>query len=71
MRRFESEANFVLADFGDQDERVCRELREWGILVRPRGKEIPGTVRITVGDRRQTAALIDALEQTLSKGTRQ
>ncbi len=61
-----SQSNFVLAHFGDDDKRICREMRERGMLLRPRGKEIPGTVRITIGDKSQTAALIAALEKTLA-----
>ena len=34
-----------------------------GILVRERGYEIPGTVRITVGTREQTRQLLEALEE--------
>ena len=35
------------------------------MLLRSRAKEIPGAVRITVGDKEQTAQLIAALEETL------
>jgi histidinol-phosphate aminotransferase len=60
-----SEANFVLADFGDGAERVCSVCRERGILVRDRGKEIAGSVRLTVGTKRQTAQLIEALREAV------
>ncbi len=65
VERYPTDANFVLAQFGDDEERVCREMRERGMLLRSRAKEIPGAVRITVGDKAQTAELIAALEQTL------
>lgn len=65
VKHYPSQANFVLAQFGDDDERVCREMRERGMLLRSRAKEIAGAVRITVGDKAQTAQLIVALEETL------
>ena len=37
-------------------------LRERGVLVRERGYEIPGAVRITVGTREQTRRLLAELE---------
>ena len=58
---YPSDANFVLAQFGDRAETVYEALKAKGILVRPRPKEIPGTIRITAGTKRQTARVIDAL----------
>jgi len=60
-----SEANFVLARFGDSAPKLIADLRARSILVRDRGREIPGAVRITVGDRGQTARLIEALREVL------
>lgn len=67
IETFPSEANFILARF-DSDEtalRVYDELKQRGILVRPRLKEIAHCVRFTVGDRAQTNRLISALEEIL------
>ncbi|HUG82167.1 MAG TPA: histidinol-phosphate transaminase [Bryobacterales bacterium] len=62
-----SEANFVLAQFGDSLSDVCAGLREKGILIRDRGHEIPGAARITAGTREQAATLLTALEEVLAK----
>jgi histidinol-phosphate aminotransferase len=58
-----SSANFVLANFGKRAIEVRDALRERAILVRDRGYEIPGSVRITVGTRQQTRELMAALEE--------
>jgi histidinol-phosphate aminotransferase len=62
-----SEANFVLARFGNSALKLVADLRERGILVRDRGSEIPGAVRITVGDRAQTTRFITALREVLRR----
>jgi histidinol-phosphate aminotransferase len=61
-----SSANFVLANFGKRAIEVRDRLREHAILVRDRGYEAPGHVRITVGTRDQTRRLLTELEQLLS-----
>ncbi len=63
---YPSEANFVLATFGEQAAAVCARLREKGILVRDRSAELPGTVRITVGKLKQMRTLLTALEEVLA-----
>ncbi len=60
-----SSANFVLARFGKQAIPVRDALRGRGILVRDRSYEAAGCVRITVGTREQTRALLGALEEIL------
>ncbi len=62
ITHYRSEANFVLAQFGDRVKEVCAALREKGILIRDRSHEVPGTARITVGTREQAATLLTALE---------
>jgi histidinol-phosphate aminotransferase len=58
-----SSANFVLGRFGPRALAVRDALRGRGILVRDRSYEAAGCVRITVGTREQTRALLDALEE--------
>ena len=58
-----SSANFVLARVGPRAIEVRDALRDRGILVRDRGYEIPGAVRITAGTREQTRRLLAALEE--------
>jgi histidinol-phosphate aminotransferase len=58
-----SAANFVLIFAGDRAKQICAALREHAILVRDRSYEIPGAVRITVGNRAQTERMIKELEQ--------
>lgn len=63
---YPTQANFVLADFGEDAAQVCEALRERGILVRDRSGELPGTVRITVGTKSQTSKLLAALGEVLA-----
>jgi len=60
---FESQGNFVLMQLGTRAAQVRDGMRERGMLVRDRGHEIPGTVRVTVGTRDQMRAFLAALEQ--------
>ncbi len=62
-----SSANFVLGHFGDRAIEVRDALRGRAILVRDRSYEAPGCVRITVGTREQTRALLAALEEIWGK----
>lgn len=62
-----SSANFVLGHFGKRAIEVRDALREQAILVRDRGYEAPGCVRITVGTREQTRRLLAALEAIWNK----
>ena len=65
IRTIPSQANFVLARFGNRADVVVRQLRRRGILVRDRGHELPGWVRITLGTLSQTRRLIRALRAIL------
>ncbi len=60
---FESQGNFVLMQLGTRAAEVRDGMRERGMLVRDRGHEIPGTVRVTIGTRDQMREFITALEQ--------
>ncbi|MFN8684847.1 MAG: histidinol-phosphate transaminase [Acidobacteriota bacterium] len=56
-----SQANFVLMHIGPRAQEVCDRLKLEGILVRNRGYEIPGAVRVTVGTQEQTRRFLTAL----------
>jgi histidinol-phosphate aminotransferase len=65
-----SQANFVLfrAGAGRNDARAFAErMRKQDILVRDRSSDYgcEGCIRITLGTRRQTNRLLEALQQTL------
>jgi histidinol-phosphate aminotransferase len=62
-----SDANFVLARFGEATRRVCDGLLQKGILVRDRSKApgCQGCVRITTGPVAHTRQCIEALEEVL------
>ena len=63
-----SEANFVLASFGELKNAFVESMRARGILVRDRSRDYGcvGCVRITLGTLEQTARLLQALEETLA-----
>ena len=65
IRFYPSQANFVLAKFGDSAGRVCDSLREKGLLTRNRSHELPGTVRITAGKKSQARKLLACLREVL------
>ncbi len=60
-----SEANFVLANFGEQRQAFTAAMRALGILVRDRNNDpgCSGCVRITVGTEAHTDRLITALRK--------
>lgn len=62
-----SDANFVLARFGDQTARVCGRLMAKGIYVRDRSNNYgcAGCIRITAGVAEHTRRCIDAIEEVL------
>ncbi len=62
-----SQANFVLARFGDFRKPLVEEMRRRGILLRDRNSDpgCEGCVRITVGTEEQTARLLGELRSTL------
>ncbi len=55
-----SHANFVLLHVGPKSLEVRDRLREENILVRDRSYEIPGCLRVTVGNREQVGRFLDA-----------
>jgi histidinol-phosphate aminotransferase len=63
-----SEANFVLASFGELQTAFVESMRARGILVRDRSRDYgcKGCVRITLGTLAQTARLLQALDETLA-----
>jgi histidinol-phosphate aminotransferase len=62
-----SDANFVLARFGDRCATVFHALREQGIHVRDRSRTpgCAGCLRITTGVRQHTERAIQAIEEVL------
>ena len=60
---YPSQANFVLARFGRRAIEIRDRLRAAGVLVRDRGYELAGCVRITVGTREQVRRLAGLLEE--------
>ena len=67
VRHWPSEANFVLADFGDAAQRVVEGLAARHVFVRDRSRDpaCRGCVRITAGVVEHTTACIAALEEVL------
>jgi histidinol-phosphate aminotransferase len=63
-----SQANFVLAYFGDYRQTFVAEMRHRGILVRDRNSDpgCAGCVRITLGNRLQTQRLLRELPEALA-----
>ncbi len=67
IRYWPSQANFVLAYFGEYRTAFVQEMRKRGILVRDRNSDpgCTGCVRITIGTAEQTARLIRELPEAL------
>jgi histidinol-phosphate aminotransferase len=67
VRHWQSDANFVLADFGEAAPRVVASLAARGVFVRDRSSDprSRGCVRITAGVVEHTLAGIAALEEVL------
>jgi histidinol-phosphate aminotransferase len=63
-----SQANFVLAYFGDYRRAFVEQMRQRGILVRDRNSDpgCGGCVRITLGNRLQTQRLLRELPEVLA-----
>jgi len=59
---YPSQANFVLFRAGDRAIPIRDALRERGVLVRDRSYEIPGCVRVTIGNRTQIEHFLAELE---------
>ena len=62
---YPTHANFVLVRFGDRAKEIHEGLRQRGVLVRDRSHEIPGTIRITAGTRRQVRRMFKVLGQVM------
>ncbi len=67
IRYWPSEANFVLADFGDRAAAVVAGLAARGVHVRDKSRDPAclGCVRITTGIVEHTEACVNALEEVL------
>jgi histidinol-phosphate aminotransferase len=67
VRHWKSDANFVLADFGESAPRVVASLAARGVFVRDRSSDpqCRGCVRITAGVVEHTLAGMAALEEVL------
>lgn len=59
---FRSQANFVLFRAGDRAIPIRDALRDRGVLIRDRSYEIPGCVRVTIGNRAQIERFLAELE---------
>lgn len=59
---YPSQANFVLFRAGKRALPIRDALRDRGVLVRDRGYEIPGCVRVTIGNRAQMERFLAELE---------
>jgi histidinol-phosphate aminotransferase len=63
IRYFPSQGNFILFHAGNRAIAIRDELRERGVLVRDRGYEVPGCVRVTIGTREQVQRFLAELEK--------
>jgi histidinol-phosphate aminotransferase len=59
---YPSQANFVLFKAGERAIPIRDALRDRGVLVRDRSYEIPGCVRVTIGNRAQIERFLGELE---------
>jgi histidinol-phosphate aminotransferase len=59
---YPSQANFVLFRAGNRAIPIRDALREHGVLIRDRSYEIPGCVRVTIGNRAQIQRFLAELE---------
>jgi histidinol-phosphate aminotransferase len=69
VRCWPSQANFVLAQFGDKRQGFVAAMKRRGILVRDRNSDpgCAGCVRITVGTEAQTDRLLSDLRECLKE----
>jgi len=58
---FPSEANFLLVQFTDA-ERIFEQLKNEGIIIRNRTKQVENCLRITVGTNEQNQLLLNTLK---------
>jgi histidinol-phosphate aminotransferase len=68
VRRWPSQANFILVDIGPQHAEFVRLMRAAGVLVRDRSSDpgCDGRVRITIGTREQMRQAVPALNDALA-----
>ena len=68
IRRWPSQANFVLTDIGPQHQEFVTRMRAAGVLVRDRSADpgCEGRVRITIGTREQMRLAAEALQTTMA-----
>ena len=68
VRRWPSQANFVLVEIGARHAEFVRQMRSAGVLVRDRSNDpgCDGRVRITIGTREQMKDAAVVLNQTLT-----
>lgn len=68
MKWFQSYANFIMADFNDEQEtvRINEELLKRGVIVRPlTAFGLPGCMRFTIGRNEENEALVKALREVI------
>ena len=68
VRRWPSQANFVLVEIGARHAEFTRRMRKAGVLVRDRSSDpgCDGRVRITIGTREQMRQATAVLNETLA-----
>jgi histidinol-phosphate aminotransferase len=68
VRRWPSQANFILVDIGPQHAEFVRRMKAAGVLVRDRSSDpgCDGRVRITIGTRDQMRSATKALNDTMA-----
>ncbi len=64
---YPSQANFVLFRAGERAIPIRDALRERGVLIRDRSYEIPGCVRVTIGNRAQIKRFLSELEDVWAR----
>jgi histidinol-phosphate aminotransferase len=68
VRRWPSQANFILVEIGAQHAEFVRLMRDAAVLVRDRSSDpgCDGRVRITIGTRAQMRQAVTALNSALA-----
>ena len=69
IRRWPSEANFILIEIGEKHKEFSTRMAAKGVLVRDRSNDpgCDGRVRITIGTREQMQQAVAALDATLAE----
>ncbi len=67
LQTFPTHANFVLVKYGSRVSELCGFLRDQGILVRDRSKDLPGCFRITMGSQEQTQTILVAIAEFVKR----